>query len=127
VPGVRLAEIRFEELVGLTPPLSYSLPRGCDGLLSCDVPTDCTHVSRARLSVSPNSLRATRTRAGDQTMPVRICPLGQQLLPPRAMRGQLRGIDTLAQVPGQRSDGTRRIEVAIRRHDDAPAKPIARI
>jgi len=27
---VRLAEIRFEGLVGLIPPLSYSLPRGDD-------------------------------------------------------------------------------------------------
>jgi hypothetical protein len=43
------------------------------------------------------------------------------------MRGQLRGIDTLAQVPGQGSDGTRGIEVAVGRHDDPPAKPIARI
>ena len=33
LPYARSNEIRFEELVGLIPPLSYSLPRG-DGLFS---------------------------------------------------------------------------------------------
>ena len=30
LPYARFNEIRFEELVGLIPPLSYSLPRGDD-------------------------------------------------------------------------------------------------
>jgi hypothetical protein len=38
--GARLPEIRFEELVGLIPPLSYSLPRG-DGYAIGMCKPDC--------------------------------------------------------------------------------------
>ena len=44
LPYARFNEIRFEELVGLIPPLSYSLPRGDDL---------CSWKVRVRLSRHP--------------------------------------------------------------------------